>query len=537
MAGTSSYLIDSSKKCAILGNMPGLRQAGTSIPWSVFGDVDTKCLQKMGFQFSENFGDGTGYVVESLNKLTKPIGTAINAVTKQIPMLKNVNFENPADTLRTSAIFLKVLLDTFTKDGIQDTAESIQALDTDYKYRIPMRKGAPSITPTMSSGITINFAYGKCNKFNAKEEVWDPLMNLKEVLFPKAIDSGDGLIRFSNQAKVPIPQMIEVETVKSLLTDSVNLVSTVSADTAGSIFNSIKTLKDVSTSLETLDTESKLKEMEDSSVALGATSTEKKEGFWGWLGVGAVTKTGRQFATDMQNAAKEVALEPGKLTNLKNYNSVSEFPDSATVDLNSVAEDVIEAAEAQATKKVAEDPNIKVIPPKKAFDVKKAVTDPKWATGSDKRHYRSETNTGDSSSSLDEILKSLAMIEPTIVGKISNRIGEALDDMTLRIEIGYAPIYFTALDDMAKALATTIADKKDTNKIQSAITLQHFLIKKASIVFDIDHLDEFGYPMAGQLNIEELWNLEFPSNTFSLNAGNSENPTLLESMIEPDADI
>jgi hypothetical protein len=47
-----------------------------------------------------------------------------------------------------------------------------------------MRKSSPRVDMKIGGELKIDFAYGKCNLFNARKEVWEPLMKIKSKLFP-----------------------------------------------------------------------------------------------------------------------------------------------------------------------------------------------------------------------------------------------------------------------------------------------------------------------------------------------------------------
>ena len=62
---TSTYLINSSNKCII----PDLGTDTEGVPWTAYGDVDSKCLESIGFTFKEDFTEGNNIAEEEVEKV------------------------------------------------------------------------------------------------------------------------------------------------------------------------------------------------------------------------------------------------------------------------------------------------------------------------------------------------------------------------------------------------------------------------------------------------------------------------------------
>ena len=509
MTTTSTYLLDTSKKCTISGNGEFTTTiGGKCVYWSWFGDVDVKCLQNLGASFTENFKSGTKYAEEAIEKTLKPVGMAMNAVVKQIPMMKNVNFEKE-DTLRNTAIFLYALWSTLTGKSDKKTTDAIDSATLAYQYNIPYRADMPILEPLGGSKITINFAYGKCNMFSAKKEVWEPLSALKAALFPNIASSAKeenkpGLVKMgSNIVPAPYPQQIAIKAINRILTDT---VQSVEGGSNWKAFDAIKEFENTATNLQEMDSGGvKIKEI-----------GELKTGFWGnnegYFKYDATKNknlgdAAQQVFADSSSKASEAINQAWRDAPAHKNGDFVEF-DSDIEEYMEIGKEVVIS---DATSK--EEPQ-KIIWPKKAFPVKDVLDKgPKVIKDAHKVKISAAKSDSEVKVSLPNILKTLINFVPEKVGSVTSDFYNTLKGHAYKIRMGYPSVFKTNLEDLADVLGV----------VTPMVTIQDILFTKVNIDFDFDHTDEYGYPMSGKLVIEKVWNLTYPAQTLTLSTTGTEN--------------
>ena len=503
MATTSTYLLDTSKKCTLTGfNSSSFKNTDykdKDVYWSWYGDVDSKCLQNLGASFTENFKSGTKYAEETLEKTLKPVGMAMNAVVKQIPMMKNVNFEKE-DTLRNTAIFLYAIWNAFTgKDDAEATA-LINDFTYGYNYNIPYRADMPILEPLGGSKLTIHFAYGKCNLFSAKKEVWEPLTHLKTALFPTVVDSQEykGLMKMGpNTVPAPYPQQIAVKAINQIFMDAVDTAK----NTAYKAYDVITDMTNTATNLQDMgagDVQIKEVEFKDGWIS----NTEK------------YFKYSDTYYKNLRDAAKAVYSGAGDDINRAWKTNNDNKNDDGTADYNVDAEEYMQLAKDKALMDANSGDEQKSITwPKRAFSVKDAVD--KGASAikdSNKITLTSNSGKGKTQESMPNILKSLINFVPKKVGSVTSDFYGTLSKYAYSIKMGYPSVNKTNLEDLADVLGV----------VTPMVSMQDILFTKVDIKFDFDHKDEYGYPMAGDLIIEKVWNLTYPDRTFTLSSKGNE---------------
>jgi len=191
----SSYLLDQSK-----------RITSPQIPELKYGEIAPECLKNIGFTFKEDFTEAAKELEDSYDEIFKPVIEILNSLLKAT----GIKFPSDPKKLREQLIVIdsmltllqaKVNAETSTTnetgsststDGKKDeTSQVIQELTSmlqnwsyAYTHVIPMRKSSPRVDMKIGGELKIDFAYGKCNLFNARKEVWEPLMGIKSRLFP-----------------------------------------------------------------------------------------------------------------------------------------------------------------------------------------------------------------------------------------------------------------------------------------------------------------------------------------------------------------
>lgn len=481
---TSTYLINSSNKCII----PALGKDKEGVPWTAYGDVDSKCLESIGFTFKEDFTEGNSIAEDEVEKILKPINIALQGIVRQIPMLKNVQIDTK--NLRESAIYAYTLIKTFGGSDTDKIANDLNNLfQRGQMYRMPVRKSAPSIAPQGMNGqkITIKFQYGKCNLFSAKKEVWEPLQKIKANLFPSAdvLENEDGLVSFSGINNVPMQQQIPSEIIKTIATKGADTLMGTKTNITN-ILGTIKPLTAVMTKLQKLGEAGEIdpigKEVQNKS------SSEVQK----WIG--QMTQN-LQEATDAAEPQAPKPPEPEAIEVEKWNGTRTEY----SADLDTYAESYMLAAKDAAAGK----PDANIQPPKRAFKVKdnykgtsKNLTSMSYTIGAE---------TSDSAN-VEEILAGLVNVVPKIIGATNKNIVQSIQKGTISVQLGYPSVYDTTVKDL-------------WNKIQghNLVTLSSLFVQKANISFDFKNTDEYGYPMSGTLTLEETWNLMYPSMTLDLN--------------------
>lgn len=484
---TSTYLINSSNKCII----PALGKDTEGVPWTAYGDVDSKCLESIGFTFKEDFTEGNNIAEEEVEKILKPINIALQGIVRQIPMLKDVQIDTK--NLRESAIYAYTLIKTFGGNDTESIAKDLNNLfQRGQMYRMPVRKGAPSITPQGINGqkITIKFQYGKCNLFSAKREVWEPLQKIKAVLFPSAtkLENETGLVSFSGINNVPMQQQIPSEIIRTIAeTNADKLMGT---DTKiSNMLGTIKPLTAVMTKLQKLGEAGEIdpigKEVQNKSSATVQGWIKKLEG-------------NLQEATD---AAKPQPPETPQPEAIEVEGWFGKVHTEYVADLDTYAKSYMLAAKDA----VAAKPDANIQPPKRAFKVKDNYKDTSKNLTS--MSYTEGTVASDSVN-VESILAGLVNVVPKIIGATNETIVKSIQEGTISVQLGYPSVYDTTVKDLWKKIEG-----------HNLVTLSNLFVQKANISFDFKNTDEYGYPMSGTLTLEETWNLMYPSMTLDLNNG------------------
>ena len=188
----SSYLLDQSK-----------RITSPQIPELKYGEIAPECLKNIGFTFKEDFTEAAKELEDSYDEIFKPVIEILNSLLKAT----GIKFPSDPKKMREQLIVIdsmltllqaKINAETSTTDGtsstegkkdetsqvINDLTSMLQNWSYAYTHVIPMRKSSPRVDMKIGGELKIDFAYGKCNLFNARKEVWEPLMKIKSKLFP-----------------------------------------------------------------------------------------------------------------------------------------------------------------------------------------------------------------------------------------------------------------------------------------------------------------------------------------------------------------
>ena len=525
MAGSSTYSIDLSKKCVLKYGGAFNASSPDKIPASFYGDLDNKVLNNLGFEFIEDFHDGNKYTEEEVEKMLKPVTAAMQAVVKQIPLMKNVDVSTKS--LRDSAVFLWAIYSSI-KNG-NDIAKTAKELfdnfDYQYKYNLPMRGSGPKLNPVGGSKITINFAYGKCNMFSAKKEVWEPLIEMQRDFFPTEVPTGKaGLIQVKGTAAgVPFPQQVTIEVLNTILSQAIAGIQGAN----NKALSLIQPLKNIATSLEATNSIQYNVEQNYSTgldfdkPSIAKAAAEKVEAFLKDIAPGEIKS--EEF--------NKVAGESLDAYINNNLDKEDDHPDLAGA-LQRVSDKISEASQqyAAASNSDAKLSNNNLNPQKIAGITDGGVMN--WLTGfggADAKYKASgkgiekvepyqikftKRPEGEGNPSVEDIVKNLINYVPITVGEVTEKLARPVASNALSLHTGFPNIYRRDLNELWQDLCASYNSKE--KELKARVVISSFLIKKASIKFDFNNVDEMGYPMSGQFTIDEIWNIRYPGDTLRL---------------------
>ena len=491
----SSYLLDCSRKCLILGD------AGK---WSLYGNLEDSCLNNLGVGFKEGFVNATDNLKEQYEQLTKPIKIMIQALIAKFPILsKYGGVKLDGSNLREQAIKLYTLYSAFI-DGRSDSAIATaltKQFEKVYSYNVPFRKTPPQLS-MINNKIVIKFSYGSCNIFDAYEEVWKPLTNLKKILFPSQTDEMEengkptGLSEMKSGTVVPYPQQGYAALIRSFFP-------------AG---------------------ETTLKEIGFTGAAKSLKGLIDKVGDSDWTG---------KFSARIEDVAKveEKGKNPGTYKNIANaiegvVKSSADDPikvKASDLDLDINTSDAesnpaFGSYAASGLRQILE----KVDNPDD-YNYKDGIFQIKgegWLGGEGTATSKISITKKQDAADKTEKTNSLIDILASLVNFEQKTIGEALTSLQSDIKgrqsfyLGFPNVYFNTQKQIVDYCIST----------RASVQVLGVLISDASITFDYTNLDEAGYPMSGKLTINGVWNIDSPEKTFNL-VGKSVNKEIVRASI------
>lgn len=501
---TSSYLIDLSKKCII----PRAGKDENGLYWTAYGDVSKKALENFKYTYNEDFQQASKLLEDDFEKLISPITMVIKGITSKIPILKNVKIDNPKD-LKNSAMFLYSIYDSFVNTGTTEDSNDVSKLaeifEKPYIYNLPFRKAAPAINFDPGSTIEITFAYGKCNLYNAYEEVYKPLMSIHKNLFPKLAPSGDlGLGKVTNGYNIPYEQQSFVEMVKTVLGSKKDQVEKIKIENTGeAVFQTLPSLQMVSNTLGGDEDE----RLANVNLIDGKYSVKYKEAYK----TNAINAIEGAYSKGTSEELNKNGMKTFLNETLLLGENVDKEEEKALkgTSLKDIAKDILTEAINVGDTNAANQKSTLVVP-KGKFDLKKG-SDWKLSIKEISDKEKKENN------NLVTTLNSLVNLQPRVVGATLQRVSDKIiNNCAEEIRLGFPSIYFTSLNDLQKVL-----NEKSETYIIPKITLQAILFTKVSIGFNFKDTDEAGWPMSGSLKIENFWTLNYPDKTveFSKDTG------------------
>lgn len=578
MASNSSYLIDVSKKCVVVaagciedtdikddkGNTITALANCTGLYWTALGDIADNSLSKIGIQVIEDWVSAEEELKKSFDQIMKPAQILLKNTLSNIPIFKKLPIDNNED-FRTTMIYSYVLLKQFVygettnknkKDNEGKEVNAGQELADDinkkfqktFAYTAPMRKSPPKVSP-ITGGITIDFAYGKCNIYDAYYEVYLPLKKIQEKLMPKPnVDEENGTMTYTGMYKVPYTQQAFGEMLTQLFTSatkSVSADSSTGASTTDPVGENTDTEKKTEISLNLFDKIGELKkvtaDLEDNPYADASLyiQEDNSNGLW-------------SKKLPVENVKANIDAPFNKL-NPKNENLTvsSDFDknkDGSTfVTEDTTNEDVYSSATTYlqdrldkfttTTNVPSEDSNYVYEP-----DIKKGKKKIKITklgnknTPIDLRIQYKKVAANTKAPNIDEIMDSFINFEPyAIAGAQKNLASALIKNQNNDIYLGFPSLYcsnLTQLNSLIGRVSTVTDDTKVNCKTTPRIIYKYLLIQKFTITMDFKNLDERGYPMAGQFKIDQTWSLYVPTESVKINEITGNEDKYIEPIME-----
>lgn len=493
---SSSFLLDTSRRILIPG------PTTNKIPSSLYGELSADCLKGIGFTYKEEFASGHKELEKSVNNVMKPVTTALNALMKALPVGPGVSIDG-ANDLRAKAIEAYALLKTVEgKDNLQ-LSELLDQFNYVYSYNIPMRKAAPHIDMKMGSSIKVEFAYGKCNIFDAKKEVWEPLMNIKESLFPSiGKQIATGVKEINGFARVPYTTQSFPSIAKIIFSADTMKQATGEFTFGGIVSDLNKAAKEKTKEYE--ESGDLKQQVADAMSAMNNTGPDKND----------VAK-GRTLLQKVEEGGKTSYTGSNALQYAKYYLTTYKNKEGSDWIARSHADRLIKYADSDKEKdqKSIED---SVNKRQDVFNmVQTEVVDPdnivvKMKGG----HLVAEDSNLKSAEdiekeqALDKILASLAKLQSRVVGLAVEDLASQAVGSSMSLKFGFDQKFKTSIDEISTYC----------QQGHNIITLSGIIPTDVSITFDFSNLDENGYPMAGCLEIKNVWSLKVGGEGLSLSS-------------------
>ncbi len=484
---STTYRLSAAKRCIItgLGHDKSLTNKSDGVSWTFYGELTDDCLKNLGYSFSENWEDGTALAEQEAEKIIKPITSAMKAVVSGFQLFKNLDISLESSNLKGTVTMLAAIAGSI--GGVDDETITgwLNALEYGYRYHIPVRTALPDIGPT-SNNITIEFAYGKCNMFDAYKEVWCPLQAIKTNLFPSVTSSGEGLV--SGTSNILYPQQVSAGILTQMFV----------GDALSNITSGIKTLTDVATNLGSGDTYADWSVRDTKKISKKDFDKIKTQ----VIDSSNITETGSSEIVAEKVEVKGSSIEEG-------------LDENGKFDKELTAENVKNAA--QGLLDTFKD-NVKTAAGTKAnvetSKINYSISDFKSGKGpTGKVTYKTNNNISD----IGKVINNFVNFIPEQVGKYTSTKATGGKNILYGFPNFTASNLQTLYQKCFKNTDDLSYDASGDYRVSfAAVAMTNVLVKKASISFDFEHRDERGYPMSGKLKIESLWNLDYPAFTFKL---------------------
>jgi len=546
----SSFLINANRKITI----SGIPNGSDGVPWTWYGNVTDSSLSNISFTFTEAFEDSRKAVDENFEKITKALKKALELIVGKIPLFGKIQ---GFDSLRTAVIFTysayATMYEKSTNPEDSPIAKVSSRINTlfsrDYIYRPPIRKGMPSLNIPVGNGIEIKFEYGSCNKFNAKEEVYKPIMAIYNAIAPKMneIDPKVGMGVWKDVVNVPYNQQILPEMITAAFKNSRDTSELVGGKFLGFVQQVGSNLSQIASQLANasdrwVNKRQQLQDEANPDIRLidddqkgdvmvnkqiwakfqkESTHSVKGETVDTTLTTPALppkaelestfikTNPERRFTSDDSSGFDVFANA------IKNFvkNTVSSYKETipdATKEIPDYGEDFKLTANTSERDLVTAAVN-KI---DKDAETQSLTLDNYVVSGTLEKGLKFVEETapevGSDKKSLPDILLNLVNFEYNLKGTtLMNLYKNGVEAFTRTISMGYPDIQDTDLKSLYEK--TVVSD-------QSKIKITGILFQKVTFKFDFSHLDEDGYPMSGSIKLEQIWNTLHAGTTVYMHA-------------------
>lgn len=482
----SNFLIDTSKKALLFNDDP----TGTlSVPKSstnstllakmaLRGDLDTKALQKVGFTYKEEFEEGSKVLDDAFNKYSTQAKAIIDKIlsdsiagklSNSISQAENSDLKAKLTTLMTMAMAAA------PGDNDKQIQTMLDSFNLALRYRIPYRKKIPAMNASGNT-FTLKFAYGKCNLFNAKEEVWLPIAYIKNILCPRVTpaDNGNpGLLNVSSsRAGVPYTQQSLVHVLNA--TKSFVIKDENGNNTTPDMTSYMKALQTASKELIAKNAEAEAVDAAENylrSIVDGFQGGDKDDKKENWKKIEELVpniNTGRSSLKDLARNWKDV--DKGPLGGVKESGREN-FVNHIDAEWNTWKNTYL------SNDKI----NLQQVGDNK---FKTLITE----DASDK-----DTN------SLIKILSNIVNYQINVEGYAANAVYQKLkaNNTLFYLYYGYPQSYVHSQD----ALLNYFNEKTGAAKVR----LGPFIPEEVEFLYDMEHTDGDGYPMAGEIVFKSLF--------------------------------
>lgn len=502
----STFSIDLSKKC-LLASSATVNVDGKDIPASLFGDVKAECLNNVTFGFKETFAGAFSEANDAIDDILKPLEKLIQTALGKMPGFGNAL---KASSLRDAAIFLYSAIGELTGEtGALSSA--LTELSTIPTHNMPYRKQPPQLS-LGSQKITIEFAYGKCNLFDAKKEVYEPLKALQAFLFPSVSEKEDnaafGLSSMSAR-KIPYQQQVFLQLLKiafGMNNEGAKTAGKAAAKTATA--GLLKTVPAYSADLK--KGLKKLVSSNDEGIIRGIVGPLNMKV---WVSgkyneKGKIINKYKKLSHPYAFWGHLCSISQGA-TDSGVYKDTLAEAESATpkdIEVIEVSDSDLETfgAQKRATKALQE--AIDLLPD---YKITKAQ---KWEDKDvpyDITRFFTERGAGEDMTAVQKTLAELIVLPQKAAGLANKMLYDSYKSSGMNIKIGFGNYQAHNIG----AVWEEIANQEPVVVYNSVIPID------VKIIFNLEDVDDQGYPMSGRLEISDLWNLNMPSSaiTFSRN--------------------
>lgn len=514
----STFSIDLSKKC-LLAESATVNVNGTAIPASLFGDVKAESLNNVTFGFKETFAGAFAEANDAIDDVLKPLEKLIQTALGKMP-----GFDSAlkASSLRDAAIFLYSAIGELTGDS-SALSSALTDLSTIPTHNMPYRKQPPLLS-LGSQKIIIEFAYGKCNLFDAKKEVYEPLKTLQAALFPSVSEKEDnaafGLSSMSAR-KIPYQQQVFLQLLKiafGMNNEGAKTAGKAAAKTATA--GLLKTVPAYSADLK--KGLKKLVSSNDEGIIRTITGPLNMkvwvQGKYDESGLDKYKKLSHELAF----WGHVCSISQGATgTEAKNAHDagVKQAPEVTPKDIKvkEVSDADLDIFGAQRLASKALNEAIDLLPD---YKISKANT---WKDETGfydiTKFFTAREKDKDELTTIQKTLAELILLPQRAAGLANKMLYDSFKSSGMNIRIGFGNYQKHSIGEVWTGITEQKRVVDGVTVYNSVVTYNSVIPIDVKIIFNLEDVDDQGYPMSGRLEISDLWNLNMPSSaiTFSRN--------------------